>query len=378
MRQNLNTKTKQSRGMLEGQKQKKNTFSIGLLVATLVLVAIETLFFLPTIANSRFAFTSPNQWILLIPNNLFYFILYIVIPIIYCSVASLLFQPKKMIHPLHVQFIVFAVVVLMVINNVSITLGAFPNSTNSAMLLLGLSIGFSALFFIAMALMQWFSVRWLIRMNYEDSDRVSYIVDMPTKEILHKLGHSFLDDWSFSRERDIGENWILKREEENYRHLLIELGPHPLEENKSVIATVAFECTNNWIMKSPSASNNRDTLVSEIEKRLKLQFHDKLADLDNTVSRLAESNVKDMAHSRIEGGWLFLRRLSRMFKLMLGLTVALLFVLSIAYFNFNANINMSSDTYIGAIVALLIVLFIEIGFPLREELAKKKREEIDF
>jgi hypothetical protein len=51
--------------------------------------------------------------------------------------------------------------------------------------------------------------------------------------------------------------------------------------------------------------------------------------------------------------------------------------ISVLYFNFNEQKYISSDTFIATIVGLVIALLFEIGFPLHDELQKRKREEIE-
>jgi hypothetical protein len=255
--------------------------------------------------------------------------------------------------------------------------GFIPRTTQS-LVSLSLSVAFSSFFVVVIGAAQWLVVRWVIRVNYEDSDRLSFIVNMPTKEILNKLGSSFLDDWNFSRQRDLSEFWQLARNDGNDRCLVLELGPHPKEEKKSILATVAYEFQHDWIVKSDVASNIREIIIQDVEKRLSLQFSGNHADLDDPVSRLAVGNVKDLARSRIEVTWGFLRKIDRFYKTIIALTVILLVGLSVIYFDFNNYVNISSDVYAEVIIALVISLFVEIGFPLREELSKKKRDELEF
>jgi len=215
-------------------------------------------------------------------------------------------------------------------------------------------------------------------MNYESSSEKAFVVDLKTKAILHKLGSSFLDDHNFSRKCDLGDIWRLERSDGNFRYLLIEVGPHPDDGAKSILATVAYEIRRNRVFESRSASNLRDIIVGDIEKRLGLEFAKKMTDLTDPVSRLAIDNVEDLGRSRIEVTWDFLRGISKFYQAAIGLTASLLVVLSVVYFYFGQNINLTSDSYIVTSVALFIALIVEIGVPLREELNKKKREEMEF
>ena len=284
------------------------------------------------------------------------------------SVAS-----KTMVNPVWVEAGTFALVLVLTIYNLSTGVVLTVQSVG----VLGFLIILSLMFITLIGIFQWLAVRWVIRMNFEVADRISYSIDMKPKEILHKLGTSFLDDWLFNRECDIGDIWILRRSDSYERNVLLEIGPHPKEENKSILATIAYELDSGWVIRSSSASNMRDIIVKNIEDRLSIKFTDTLPNLDDPVSKLAYDNVKDLATSRIEVTWVFLRKLPRLFKVMLGLTLALLVGISVAYFNY-PQWGINSDTYVGAIVVLIVALFVEIGLPLREEIQKRKREEIEF
>jgi hypothetical protein len=347
-----------------------------LFVATAFLIAIETIFFIPAISYAGIAFQDPSQSELLLPKDLGSLVLWMIIPMIYCSFVSIVLRPKRLVNPIHVQVGVISIVILMAINNLAMANG-LPRTTQS-LGSLSLSVAFSSLFVVIIGALQWLVVSWVIRVNYEDSDRVSFVVNMRTREILHKLDSLFLDAWNFSRHCDIGEIWRLDRSDENSRCLVIEVGPHPKEDNKSILAMVAYEFQRDWIVRSDVASNIMEIIIRDIEKRLGLRFSDNHTDVDDSVSRLAHSNVKDLARSRIELTWGFLRKISRFYQTIIALTVILLIGLSIIYFDFNENVNISSDTYLGVTIALVISLFIEIGFPLREELSKKKRDELEF
>lgn len=361
--------------MSDAKVNKRTNISIGLIILTFLGIAINTLFFLPTISSATQIFLVQRQSELFVPTDLTLLAGLILIPIVYCSFASVLLHPKTMVNPLLVQIGTLALVIIfssMNLSNGQVILTT-PFVTGVAFL-----IAFSAMFLILVGFFQWIFVIWVIRMGYEDSDRVSYIVDMKPKEFLHKLGDSFLDDWSFSRESDISEIWVLERNE-NGRCLLLEVGTDPKNDGKSILATVAYERIGTLLVNSDSASRKRDIILSDIEKRTGVSLKDNnRTELDDPVSRLALINVENLARSRIEITWTFLRQLPRLFKAMLGLTLSLLSGLSIAYFNFNEQKILSSDTFISVIVILIIALFVEIGIPLRDELQKRKREEIEF
>jgi hypothetical protein len=345
--------------------------SIALFVTTLFLIAVESIFFLPSISTLAQGFFT-----LFLPTDVGSFALWMIIPIVYCSIVSILLQPKKLLNPIYIQVGTASFVILIAIVKITtVNILAIDLQSIGALFLL---FTVSALLFVMIGMIQWLIVSWVIAMNYEDSDRVSFIVNMETKEILHKLGSSFLDTWNFNRQCDMGEIWRLDRSDGNWHHLLLEIGPHPKEDKKSILATVAYEIHNDWIIKSDIAKYQRTIIVEDIEKRLGLNFSKNQTDLDDPVSRLANSNVKDLGRSKIEVTWGFLRNISRFYQITLSLTIILLVVLSVIYFQFSTTVHMSSGTYLEAAIALIICLFVEIGFPLREELSKKKREELEF
>ena len=361
--------------MADIKSNQKRSVSIGLIVLTFLGIGLNTIFFLPTTSSATQIFLVQRQSELFIPTDPLLLIGFIIFLSIYCSFASIVLRPKTMVNPVLIQTGTFAIVVILSVINLSI--GQIVVSTQTV-ITLGFLIGFSAFFVITIGFIQWLIVQWMIRMSYDDSDRVSYIIDMKPKDFLHKLGDTFLDDWDFSRECDLGEIWVLERDE-NSRCLLLEVGADPNNDGKTILSTVAYEVIGSLFVKSDSAKRKRDVILSDIEKRTGVSLKDSnKIGLDDPVSRLALINVENLTRSRIEVTWKFFRQVPRLFKIMISLTLLLLFGLSIMYFNFNQQKILSSDTFIGAIVVLVIALFIEIGLPLRDELQKRKREEIEF
>lgn len=352
---------------------KRKSISVGLIVTTFLGMAISITFFLPTVSSAHLIFVDVYQ--LFIPTDLWLLLGFIFIPIVYCSFASILIHPKSMVSPILVQVGTIALVIIFTVMNLSLGVGILTVQRTVA--LIGL-LAFSMAFVILIGFFQWIVVYWVVRMVYEDSDRVSYIIDMKPKVLLHKLGDAFLDVWIFTRECDVGEFWVLERSDSNYRCLLLEVGAHPDDENKCVLATIAYEIIGSFIVKSDSASSIRDTVIDDIVKRIGVDFRKNTTDLNDSVSKLAFVNVESYGRSRIEVTWAFLRKLPKLFKAMLGLTLTLLLGLTVVYFNFNEPTIISSDTFLGAFVVLVVALFVEIGIPLRDELQKRKREEIEF
>jgi hypothetical protein len=368
----------------QAMRQESIQFRLASVLATLLLIGIETYFLLPAISYDGtiipLASMNPQaqySFDFLLPTNIGFFVLYCLIPVVFCSFASVLSRPKKLVNPIIVQGGVMAIAGLTIIFKIALATGIQYQSALLVGLLLGI-ITLSVVIALVIAIMQWVVLVWVIAMNYESSDEKSFVINLTTKAILHKLGSSFLDDFNFSRECDLGDIWRLKRTDGNFRWLLLEIGPLPDDGTKSIVSTVAYEIQSDWIVKSSSASNVRDTILDSMEKRLGLTFTDNTTDLSNPVSRLAIGNVKDLGRSRIEVTWVFLRRVSRFYQIAISLTVTLLLALSIIYFYLSQNINFSTDSYVVTTVALIIALIVEIGLPLRDELNKKKREELEF
>jgi hypothetical protein len=359
--------------MQSAKVNKKINFSVGYVIFTFLGIAVNTLFFIPTVSSAQQIFVIQGQAELFIPTDLLLLFGFIIAPIIYCSFASIALDPKTRVNPIAVQLGTIALVIIMTLVNLS---GGHVPLNVQFVGVLSFLVMFSASFIALVGIFQNIVVGWVIRLNFEDFDSVSYLIPMKPKEILHKLGASFLDQWSFSRECDMGEIWVLESDNKD-RCVLLEIGETPDNENKSVLATIAYEKSGDWIVRSKIASDVRNTIIKDIEERLNLKFRDNLIDLDNPVSRLADSNVKNLTRSRIEVTWKFFKNISKLFKVMVSLTIALLMGITILYFNFNQQVQLSSEAYIGIFIGLLIALFVEVGLPLRDELQKKRREEIE-
>ena len=157
--------------------------------------------------------------------------------------------------------------------------------------------------------------------------------------------------------------------------MFFEIGAHPDEKSKSIIAFVAFRVHSDWIKKSSKARHLRDLIIVDLEKDMGQNISKNKTGIGDLVSERVNDLVEDLAKSKVAISWDFLKRISSFYKVMIAITLGLLLLVFVAYFY---TYNIGTESFITLTIGLIIGLFIEIGIPLRKDIARNKQENMEW
>ena len=338
--------------------------------ATIFIIPFQTYLLIPFSIESLNALqTHPLN---LFQNNLILFIEFFSLPIIYCIIISLLFQPKRLVSPINIQIGSFALFSIFVINS-------YLDSTQKNYENLFIVMSLIAIYIMTIGFIQFFIVRWVIGLNYNDSDRRAFTINGSPKEIVHILGKNFKFSRNFKAEKKEGDNpiWIFTCFDNLRNTVIVAFGSFQNNKNKCVLAIVAYRKTMSWISKSQIATNMSVSIKNDIEYRLK-EANKKyiifpLKKVDDFVSSEAFCKIELETMTKFEVIIDFFRKIPTNFRRAIYITSFISIILTIALSFGKIDFN----NYINVIVPVLIALIIEIGIPLKDVLKTKKIDEFD-
>jgi len=349
----------------------KSYITLTLFFATIIIIPIQTALLIPFSVQALSALR--DEPLILFQNSLIILIGYILLPIIYCITISLLFKPKRIVSPMNIQigtYVLFSIIFIYSYLEHSMTELEFEGVFFSLFIIF--------IFIMSIAFIQFFFVRWVIGLNLDETDRKSFLINAPSKDIIKILGNEFLFSRPFIKQKECQTTdkpiWILRHRDNLNNYAIIAFGSQKDDENKCILATVAFHMGMSWVAKSDKASAICESIVNDINIRLK-KTNNKitiipLKKIDDIVSVMAFSFVDSATCSKIYIIRGFFRSISRFFRRAIIATIGAFTILTGAcYFGY-----LSSDNYVAVIIPTLIVLIIEFGIPLREELQRKKTE----
>jgi hypothetical protein len=235
--------------------------------------------------------------------------------------------------------------------------------------------------FLAIGFFQFYVVVWVIGLNFEDNlDRITYSINADFKTVVTKvLDIDFLKTYGFNRKRDIGKILVYKLHWPSGEKVVIALGTDPNNENKTILATVAFQHERSSIFGSKQASNLRNDLITLLTKKLKKidPSYDmsSIEELDDPVSFRAFFHAKNPTRSKVEITQEFFREIPRYYATAIIISVIAYVGLSAIYWL--QPWNFASDTYLSLSIVIFVALLAELGLSLREEMSRKKIEEIE-
>jgi hypothetical protein len=312
-----------------------------------------------------------------------YFAGYIALTVIYCIILSLSFNPKRIVSPINVQIGSSVVLSILLIayeirNSVANTLAEALNLLTA----LGIVISFLVFFLVALGFFQFFFVRWVVALNFESVDRLSYSINAKTEEVMSIMDDEFIDVWGFSRRKDnpkVKKNpiWILKCRDPYGNRVVLSVGSNSANDATSLLGTVAYQTTLYTVQSSKSALGMRTSIINDIKERLRkanAQFAlTELATIDDTVSFKAYSHALASTCPKTEVTKEFFKKIPRYYLYGIIITVLAITFITGAFILGRLDVN----TYIGAIIVPVIALIAELGVSLREELKSEEIEELD-
>lgn len=376
--QNLNTQIRLIKTMSFLNKLRKAESPTGLAVATLCLVPFELFLFIPVSLDTlRKLLNMENPPVALFAYTSQIFIAYLALPIIYCTIVSLLFQPKRLVSPLNIQIITFATISIYLI---------LSETTKTP---LDLAFFLAALLFfcffgalaISVGSFQYLAVRWVIGLDFEDNlDCITYSVNADYKTMATKVLHEdFLKTWKFNRTRGIRKILLYKLHRNSGETIVLALSPDPKDESKSILATVAYQQKFSAICGWKIASNLRNDLVKVLREDLfNINFVYDLTEIDwgGLASHSAYNHAKEPACSKVGITKDFFKEvweISHYYVYAMAITVFALIGTTLG-FVFRL---IDPNTYLSMLAAVFLALVAELGISLREELNRKRIEEIE-
>jgi hypothetical protein len=359
------------------EREGKDYSSVGLFFATIVLVPFQVLLFATVIVENLFPLQSSVM--ILFPDNRLILAAYILMPIIYCTIASLLFHPKRIVSPLNVQIGTIVVFMSIMIYN-ALSAVPMPNASTFIGNLIG-SLLFVSVISIAVGLIQLKFVRWVIGLNLDSMDRATFLINGKPKDMLKILGDDFLSGSGLSRRKDDPKAqkpiWILKWSDTYGNLVIFAISSQTDHDDKSILATIAFKTGQYGVSKSKRASDRRDSIINDIAARL-MKSDPTLSitpvdRLDDPVSLVAQDHALVPTLSKIEITEKFFRRIPRYHLYIIAILLVALATIAVAY----AMNLLDLGAFVGIVIVIVLGLLLDLGSSIREELSRKTIEELD-
>lgn len=349
---------------------RKAQLTLDLLLVTIIIIPFQVLLLFSTVVLSESPETfAPHLGIGSIPNLVSYFIL----TIVYCTITSLLFRPKRIVSPVNIQIgTVVSISLILIYRMMTVT---NPQTLSQAATIIGnltFSIAFLTMILIIAGAYQLFVVDWLVGLNFIGLEQKTFSISGNMQTVVNNL--EFLTLRGYKKHLGSNEEIIYKKRTND--QVIISLGSGS-DDNSSTLATTAFHKGNYSIESSKKASQFRDSAIFELSARLAANNSSiKLTEIDaydDPVSICARNWVNSYKISKIPNGETFesiIESISTFYRIVIGITIFTLIGLSAAYWtNFS---SFDFNTYITLTVGLIVALLIEIGIPLRDEVLKKK------
>jgi hypothetical protein len=360
------------------KKLRKESAPVRLFFATLPIIPIQAWLLISTITEASISRLQDTPQFFF-PDTLTTGFAYFVLPIIYCIIVSLLFHPKRIVSPLWVQIGTQVIFSAIVITNVMPTADFTVPETYGN--LVG-SLLLTALLAIMIGFIQEIIVKKVVALNFEDCDRVSFTVDMNPKDFLKTVGDDLRDVWEFNRKKDNPkakpENiiWVLRTNDSYSNYVIITVGSVRGNENKSIIATVAYHASAYGISKSENASKMRNSIIRDINGLLAENNKPTLSpteEMDDAISVKAYNHTLAVTRPKTAIVADFFKRIRRYYLFAMIFTIVTFIATTIAWM---AKVIGNSD-YINSIILIGVALVVELGASLAEEWYRREEEEID-
>jgi|SRR5208337_1058821 len=315
-------------------------------------------------------------------------LLWFIVPVIFCSTASLLAfrDRKRIVSPIYVQIAAFAASVFLIVG----ILVAVPFANQYAPTLpvswviwaeFSLSWLGTLIVVLIVAGLQLIVVRWFVGLEMPEAlDRITYSIPHPFDLVMDAIDDTFLDSYELTVVRDDERLHLLVLNRMSVsdfgqgRYVVLAFGPNPNAENTTLLATVAFERTFYELHPSRLARAMRDTMVGELERRI--NEHQVLLNvgIDNAISDVAYLAALEPAHSRLKRLSLAFRDVPPSFRTMIMVTIFFMLAVFVFYLTGFEGFNFSA--FIETFAIALFALTVEIGVALREEITETMRRRL--
>lgn len=231
-------------------------------------------------------------------------LLYCIVPIVYCIIASCTQEPKKIISPVQIQ--VFSAVILGIVVLVMLIASAPPMlSAPEYLAFVGVA---TMIWFVAIAMFgmvgfyQTLVVRWIVGLNRGKPNDVTYSVDTIFTRVRETvLQKDFLDFWKFKVQKHEPETELVLKSRINLRGTRVDtiliFAPYENENTRTLIHGSAFVEHTYEIRETEEASNRRDHIINDIVGMLEVTKQP-LPNVPPRMVEVASGFVNQYTHSK--------------------------------------------------------------------------------
>lgn len=366
------------------EKIKNAQTTLGLLFATVIIIPYQLLLlFWVVLVLGNYQTLTVGIGLSLIPSLIGYF----AVPIILCTVFSIVFQPKRIVSPINVQIGTSVGISMILLYNWGTAQFTGASQAQNELGILAAGLIILSVVLVVVGLFQFIIVRSLVGINLVSTDRKSYSID-GNVEAIDKVIRKFLDLRGYTRELGIEGEIMYERNQIPFSEkVILALGPDPRNKNHSILATVAFHKGPFNIKEATVASDIRDSIIFEMSARLlsnemsfdlneikNYEFVDPVSAWAYTVA--CEPTVSRIA--KIGNAGPLLRKIPLLYRSIIAITVfALIGINAVYWTSARAVTNFDFNEYVGLMIFLLFALPVEVGIPLREEVFKKKDQQLE-
>jgi hypothetical protein len=363
------------------EKLKKESDTVRLFFATLIIIPLQAWMLISALTEAYISTLQTKNPQYFFPPTSITVAVFVVLPLVYCTIASLFFRPKRIVSPLLVQIgtmVVFSTVVIVqatTSNALSFTSPATYQNVVTNLI-------FIAMIAFIVGFMQEVIVKWVVALNFDSVDRATFTVEMTPKDFLTTTYDILRDVWEFNRRKDNPEAksenviWVLRAYDRYSNYVILTVGHIQGSEGKSTVATVAYHAGWYGVSKTKHASEMRDSIIRDINGLLTQNEKPNLVlvkDVDDTISVKAYDHALEVTRAKTEIALDFFKKIRRYYLFAIIFTGIALIATSIAY----ATGFLDSSGYIGSIVVIGIAFVLEFGASLAEEISKRRVEEIE-
>lgn len=317
----------------------------------------------------------PNLFSFVYPQVFFGFLF---APIIYCTILSMLFKPKRLVSPLNVEIGAFVIIGIWFF----FLTGSDPFTLITVLGTL-LTLGFVAVIALPIGYIQRLIVRVLIGLDYDEENiqQITYSCNADFETLKTVFSSTFLKAWQFKIVRNEEQlaviKAVLKPSLASSKNVVFALTPDSRDSNQSVLSVVVYRQTLNYVTGSVEDME----LMKGFEKIIRQKLFDIKVTYDLTEDKTVGTEIQvltklyakeptksvfGVAKEPLIGVW----RTSHYYFYAIAVTIAIVFGLTLAY------VTRPSNTYLDSIILAILVLIAEIGIPLRDELNRRGERKV--
>jgi hypothetical protein len=358
------------------EKIRRESATIRVFFATILIVPFQTWLFMSGITEAAIA-DLPNDIQYFFPDLLTTIIALFLLPIIYCTIVSSLFYPKRLVSPLFVQTgTAFTFLSILIYRTMDVSNFTSPNSYSN----LVASFVMITTIMVGVGFIQEIIVKMIIGLNYYGVDRKSFIIDLAPVDFLKAVEPILHDVWKFNRRKDNPKAkkniiWVLKSRDSEGNITILTVGKSR-ESDKTTVATVAFHVGAYGVSISDVATKKRESLIRDVNGILSDKFEQKLKpteSVDDTISLKAYTHALSITRSKTKIAAEFFKNIHWYYRLALVLTT-IAFAIITACWVFEI---INFDAYITTIIVIVLALIFEFGISLRQEWLSREIEELE-